>query len=75
MASIMTVHENGEQTFTVYDAAEENERDRGKVASRMVRFHPTCLSNVRLRRLIEYAIFCIVLISANIGLDPSHVFL
>ncbi|XP_006455638.1 serine/threonine specific protein phosphatase [Agaricus bisporus var. bisporus H97] len=35
MASIMTVHENGEQTFTVYDAAEENERDRGKVASRM----------------------------------------
>jgi serine/threonine-protein phosphatase 6 catalytic subunit len=36
MASIMTVHENGERTFTVYDAAEENERDRGKVTGRMV---------------------------------------
>ncbi|KXN90375.1 Serine/threonine-protein phosphatase 6 catalytic subunit [Leucoagaricus sp. SymC.cos] len=35
MASIMTVHENGERTFTVYDAAEENERDRGKIAGRM----------------------------------------
>lgn len=39
MASIMTVHEDGERTFTVYDAAEENERDRGKVAGRMVRLH------------------------------------
>lgn len=49
MASIMTVHENGEQTFTVYDAAEENERDRGKVASRMVRrLHSAWLLQVRL---------------------------
>ena len=36
MASIMTVHENGKRTFTVYDAAKENERDRGKIAGRMV---------------------------------------
>jgi len=37
MASIMTVHEDGKRTFTVYDAAKENERDRGKITSRMVR--------------------------------------
>ena len=37
MASIMTVHEDGTRTFTVYDAAKENERDRGKITSRMVR--------------------------------------
>lgn len=36
MASIMTVHEDGTRTFAVYDAAEENERDRGKIAGRMV---------------------------------------
>jgi len=29
MASILTVKENGERHFTVYDAAEENERDKG----------------------------------------------
>ncbi len=39
MASIMTVHEDGTRTFAVYDAAEENERDRGKIAGRMV-CHP-----------------------------------
>lgn len=32
----MTVHEDGTRTFAVYDAAEENERDRGKIAGRMV---------------------------------------
>jgi len=36
MASILTVHENGEQTFTVYGAAEENERDKGMQTRRMV---------------------------------------
>jgi len=34
---MMTVHEDGKRTFTVYDAAKENERDRGKMTSRMVR--------------------------------------
>lgn len=29
MASILTVKEGGERVFTVYDAAEENERDKG----------------------------------------------
>ena len=35
-ASILTVHENEEQTFMVYDAAEENERDKGMQTRRMV---------------------------------------
>ena len=30
MASIMTVHEDGSRTFTVYDAAAENDRDKGQ---------------------------------------------
>ncbi|KAF8153865.1 serine/threonine specific protein phosphatase [Crassisporium funariophilum] len=30
MASIMTVHEDGSSTFAVYDAAPENERDKGQ---------------------------------------------
>lgn len=36
MASIMTVHEDGRTTFTVYDAAEENERDKGMIARKTV---------------------------------------
>ncbi|KAK0497698.1 Metallo-dependent phosphatase-like protein [Armillaria luteobubalina] len=39
LASIMTVHENGEKTFTVYGPAEENARDKGMTTRRMV-----CLS-------------------------------
>ncbi|KAH6904330.1 serine/threonine specific protein phosphatase [Coprinopsis sp. MPI-PUGE-AT-0042] len=30
MAAIMTVHEDGSRTFNVYDAAPENERDKGQ---------------------------------------------
>jgi len=30
MASIMTVHDDGSRSFTVYDAAPENERDKGQ---------------------------------------------
>jgi serine/threonine-protein phosphatase 6 catalytic subunit len=30
MASIMTVHEDGSRMFTVYDAAPENDRDKGQ---------------------------------------------
>lgn len=36
MASILTIHENGEKTFKVYGAAEENERDKGMQTRRMV---------------------------------------
>ncbi|KAF7421234.1 Serine/threonine-protein phosphatase 6 catalytic subunit [Pleurotus ostreatus] len=35
MASILTIHENGEKTFKVYGAAEENERDKGMQTRRM----------------------------------------
>ncbi|PBK92672.1 Metallo-dependent phosphatase [Armillaria gallica] len=35
LASIMTVHENGEKTFTVYGPAEENARDKGMTTRRM----------------------------------------
>ncbi|KAI8992746.1 Metallo-dependent phosphatase [Trametes punicea] len=34
LASILTVGENGERTFTVYDAAPENERDKGMQRTR-----------------------------------------
>ena len=36
MASILTVHEDGTQSFTVYGPAEENERDRVQQAGRRV---------------------------------------
>ncbi|KAK0463183.1 Metallo-dependent phosphatase-like protein [Desarmillaria tabescens] len=35
LASIMTVHENGEKSFTVYGPAEENARDKGMTTRRM----------------------------------------
>ncbi|KAJ3476610.1 hypothetical protein NLI96_g11041 [Meripilus lineatus] len=34
MASILTIEENGRRSFTVYDAAEENERDKGMLKTR-----------------------------------------
>ncbi|KAI0365870.1 Metallo-dependent phosphatase [Pilatotrama ljubarskyi] len=34
MASILTIRENGERSFTVYDAAPENERDKGMQRAR-----------------------------------------
>jgi len=36
LASILTIRENGEKSFVVYDAAEENERDKGMQTRRMV---------------------------------------
>lgn len=39
MASILTIEESGSRYFTVYDAAEENERDKGMQKTRkIVRF-------------------------------------
>ena len=34
MASILTIREDGERSFTVYDAAPENERDKGMQRTR-----------------------------------------
>jgi serine/threonine-protein phosphatase 6 catalytic subunit len=36
LASIMTVNEDGSRGFTVYGAAEENERDKGMQVRKMV---------------------------------------
>jgi serine/threonine-protein phosphatase 6 catalytic subunit len=36
LASIMTVKEDGSRSFTVYEAAEENERDKGMAIRKMV---------------------------------------
>jgi serine/threonine-protein phosphatase 6 catalytic subunit len=36
MASILTIRDTGEKSFTVYGAAEENERDKGMQTRRMV---------------------------------------
>lgn len=38
LASILTVREDGERIFTVYGAAEENERDKGMQTRKMVSF-------------------------------------
>lgn len=37
MASILTVKEDGSRDFTVYNAAPENERDKGMQTKKMVR--------------------------------------
>jgi hypothetical protein len=37
MASILTIREDGSRDFTVYDAAPENERDKGMQTKKMVR--------------------------------------
>ena len=34
MASILTIRDNGERSFTLYDAAPENERDKGMQETR-----------------------------------------
>lgn len=34
MASILTIRPDGERSFTVYDAAPENERDKGMLRTR-----------------------------------------
>lgn len=36
MASILTIKEDGSRDFTVYDAAPENERDKGMQTKKMV---------------------------------------
>ena len=36
LASIMTVNADGMRAFTVYEAAEENERDKGMAVRKMV---------------------------------------
>lgn len=61
MASIMTIHEDGTRTFAVYDAAEENERDRGKIAGRMVRHLLLQPSNLLMHRRICHILYNVVL--------------
>ena len=46
MASILTIRDDGERSFTVYDAAPENERDKGMQKSRKIVSLPS-LSLVR----------------------------
>lgn len=42
MASILTIHEDGTKSFTVYGAAAENERDKGMQTRRMVSLSLFC---------------------------------
>jgi hypothetical protein len=55
LASIMTVKEDGSREFTVYGAAEENERDKGMQVRKMVSFglFDSCLP---VGRVVENAI-------------------
>jgi serine/threonine-protein phosphatase 6 catalytic subunit len=48
MASILTIREDGSRDFTVYDAAPENERDKGMQTKKMVGGYPLS------RKLSEY---------------------
>ncbi len=52
MASILTIRDNGERTFTVYDAAPENERDKGMQKTRKM-VSILFGSIARLKRLTE----------------------
>ena len=45
MASILTIKEDGSRNFTVYEAAEENERDKGMQKSRKAVSPPLYLSS------------------------------
>lgn len=44
MASILTIKEDGSRNFTVYNAAEENERDQGMLRQRKAVRHFYCLA-------------------------------
>jgi len=64
-ASILTIHEDGEQSFTVYGAAEENERDKGLQTRRMVShqvFFHIVASHLRPVDLEQHAVFCLKII-------------
>ena len=39
MASVLTIRDNGERSFIVYDAAPENERDKGMQRTRKMVSH------------------------------------
>jgi hypothetical protein len=59
-ASILTIHEDGEQSFTVYGAAEENERDKGMQTRRMVShqvFFQIVNSHLKVLALEQHAVF------------------
>ena len=43
MASILTIRDDGERSFTVYDAAPENERDKGMQKTRKMASTVHCL--------------------------------
>lgn len=58
MASILTVKEGGERVFTVYDAAEENERDKGMQKNKRI------VSFV----MIAYVAFCLSVCNGNRGI-------
>ena len=62
MASVLTVRDDGSRAFVVYDAAPENERDKGlqrtrKMVSVIVIFWCVCADEVGAAG--EYALFCV----------------
>lgn len=69
MASILTIHENGTRDFIVYDAAEENERDKGMLKARkMVSCRLLCASRcVTDMYVLGYdAVLCITYCSSKL---------
>jgi hypothetical protein len=61
MAAIMTVHEDGSRTFNVYDAAPENDRDKGQ-GRRLVSGStlPSYATGADATIEEQHAIFCVV---------------
>ena len=59
-----TIHEDGSRKFTVYGAAEENDRDKGMQTRKMVRTSPSLCAAIgmlihMIYRVERYAIFCV----------------
>lgn len=52
MASILTIHDNGEKKFTVYGAAEENDRDQNMQNGKLA---VSCLSIFRTLHMLTSA--------------------
>lgn len=73
MASILTINSDGGRNFTVYDAAEENDRDRAITKRKMVRISLFSLkSSEDMRRVLIYTfrgVECLTLYDQCFAID------
>jgi hypothetical protein len=74
LASILTIRENGERDFTVFNAAEENQHDRNmQGARRMVSIDVTVLAVGSLVDVLMHRAACLILCNKGaLGRVSSH---